>query len=102
MVQYDFNEVYVENTKIDEFCCKYWFLFNILENQTYFPKVFSNFECMIKTTPLSWQNYVQGFNKMCVREKADRIYEEIVLVGMMQTTFVPGILLQNPDKWRHK
>ena len=32
---------------------------------------------------------------MC-EKNADKIYEEIVLTGMMQTTFIPAILLQTP------
>ena len=39
----------------------------------------------------------QEFTKKVCEENADRNYAEIVLICMMQTTFIPGIVRQKPD-----
>ena len=60
---------------------------------------FNRVESMIQITLLSWQIYVQKYpeevEKNCWykvwEKKADRIYAEIVLICVIQTTFILAI-----------
>ena len=77
--------------------------YSILKNPRLSPKVFRKYD---KNHTFILANFCQKISErgrkvllynVC-EKNADRIYAEIVLTCMVQTTFIPAIKLQNLDK----